>query len=126
MSTNYYLFTSDKSIINKYKLSCVDEMYTHNKTVLKGYEVHIAKTAGGWVPLFQSHTHINTKQDMLQLLQEPDILLFNEYGKEIQIKEFIEQVVEYKKTDKDESHIHPGHGTFMSEDGLEFQVYDFV
>lgn len=125
MSTNYYLCTKDKSIIDKYGLNYTEEEHFHEDNT-SYYEIHIAKTAGGWVPLFQSHTHINTKQNVLQLLQEPNILLYNEYSREIHIKEFIEQVVEYKKTDKDNSHIHPGHGTFMSEDGLEFQVYDFV
>ena len=101
MSTNYYILTKDKSIIEKYGLT-----YELTDTPDWGYIVHIAKRSCGWRPLFQGHENINNIDDIYKLINEPTVTILDEYDKVLSTKEFEKEVIEWSKDDKEAlSHI---------------------
>ena len=52
MGTNFYMMTSDKEAANEW----FEDSYELTDYPQWGYSIHIAKTSGGWKPLFQSTT----------------------------------------------------------------------
>jgi hypothetical protein len=101
MSTNYYILTKDKSIIEKYELS-----YELTDTPDWGYISHIAKRSCGWKPLFQGHGKINRIDDIYNLINEPTVIILDEYDKALSPKEFEKEVIQWSKNDKEAlSHI---------------------
>ena len=77
MSTNYYVLTRDKSLLDKYHL-----IYELTDTPDWGYKIHICQTAFKVVPLYQAHKGIRTLSEMKAFLSEPNIRILDEYGKE--------------------------------------------
>ena len=101
MSTNYYILTKDKSIIEKYGLT-----YELTDTPDWGYIIHIAKRSCGWKPLFQSHSKINCIDDIYNIINEPTVTILDEYDKALSPKEFEKEVIQWSANDKEAlSHI---------------------
>lgn len=60
------------------------------------YEIHLAKTSGGWKTLYQAHkTAYESVEGLLDLLNknEKSTTLYDEYGKTYTIEEFYNRVV---------------------------------
>ena len=101
MSTNYYILTKDKSIIEKYGLT-----YELTDSPDWGYKVHIAKRSHGWKPLFQGHKNINSIDDIYKLINESTVTILDEYDRIQTVEEFEKEVIEWFKDDKEAlSHI---------------------
>ena len=60
MGTNFYMMTSDKEAANEW----FEDNYELTDYPQWGYSIHIAKTSGGWKPLFQEHSRIHSVNDI--------------------------------------------------------------
>lgn len=92
MGTNFYLITRNKTMAQKYapySYELTDEPYF-------GYEVHIAKTSGGWLPLFQGHKDgINSVREYKAAYDTGEFDIVDEYGDFYNWEEFTERVLKF-------------------------------
>ena len=151
MGTNFYLSTKNKDVRDKY----FGYDYELTDTPEWGYQIHIAKTSGGWLPLFQKHECIQSVKDIKKLYDAGEFILYDEYGEIYNWPEFEDRVlrfnggikggipVEIIKQDKSSpfydkdmpdhipvSHFEYGNGKHAhmyskDEDGYEFMEGDF-
>lgn len=87
MGTNFYLITKNKSIaeqIGDFELTDTPDW---------GYEVHIGKRSGGWLPLFQSHRGIKSVKDIEKWCELPEITIINEYDEEFTWEQLKEELI---------------------------------
>lgn len=91
MGTNFYFFTNDKSIAKKY----ASDKYTLTDTPEFGYEIHIAKTSCGWLPLFQYRETMPSVKAMKEAYDTGKFKIYDEYNKEYNWKEFDERVLKF-------------------------------
>ena len=87
MGTNFYLLTKNKSIAEKIG----DFELTDNPDW--GYEIHIGKRSGGWLPLFQSHPGIKSVKDIEHYCTMPDVKIYDEYGMELTWEQLKEELI---------------------------------
>lgn len=90
MGTNFFLFTKDKSICEKLGLN-----YSLTDIPDFGYEIHIAKTSCGWLPLFQAHSGIRSLQDLKRIYASGKFKIFDEYWKCYDWYNFSKRVIEW-------------------------------
>lgn len=91
MGTNFYLATKSKEIRDKYfgwKYEIVDEPDW-------GYEIHIAKTSCGWLPLFQMHDCFKSIRQLKELYDTGEFIIYDEYHKIYNWEEFDERVLKF-------------------------------
>ena len=120
MSTNYYVLTKDKSIIEKYGL-----IYELTDTPDWGYIIHIAKRSCGWKPLFQAHSKINCIDDIYNIINEPTITILDEYDKALSPKEFEKEVIGWSKDDKEAlSHIEEVQKDILKNGNRSYYYFD--
>lgn len=101
MSTNYFAYIKDKSVCEKYGLT-----YELTDEPDWGYKTHIAKRSAGWKPLFQSHSKVNNIDDVISLINEPTVTIYNEYLEPLTVEEFTSEVIEWGNDEKNtKSHI---------------------
>lgn len=87
MGTNFYLMTRNKSIaeqIGDFELTDTPDW---------GYEIHIGKRSGGWLPLFQSHPGIKSVKDYEHYCTMPDVCIYNEYYEEFTWEQLKEELI---------------------------------
>lgn len=103
MGTNFYLLTKSKEkrdkwfVCGEYELTDIPDW---------GYEVHIAKTSGGWLPLFEAHEKVKSVRTIKRLYDEGEFHIFDEYGEEYDWDGFEKRVLEFSRDDADAiSHI---------------------
>lgn len=88
-----------------------------------GYEVHVAKTSGGWLPLFQGHKRINSVALMKQAYEDiPDCKIVDEYGTCYDWAGFKSRVLDFNKElpetgDLDDCSAGSAISHFLYEDG---------
>jgi hypothetical protein len=123
MGTNFYMFTNDKEIKKKYFPESTTQLVDEPEF---GYEIHIAKTSCGWLPLFQAHQNIKSVKDYICLLHYCGVKIYDEYGKEYDWIEFEERVVNWNKDNPEAiSHFTYENGKYAShyfkdDEGFEF------
>lgn len=92
MGTNFYFKTKVKEFAKRfadYEIS--DEPDFH-------YEIHLAKTSAGWLPLFQAHKGIiNSVEDIEYLYKENyrKVSIVDEYGEKYTWSEFKTRVIDF-------------------------------
>ena len=92
MGTNFYLQTANKEIANEY----FSYNYELTDNTTWGYEIHIAKTSCGWLPLFQSHKNvINSVSDIKKLYDTGEFIIKDEYGDIYDWEYFTERVLNH-------------------------------
>ena len=151
MGTNFYMSTNNKDVRDKY----FGYDYEIVDTPDWGYEIHIAKTSGGWLPLFQSHDCFNSIKGLKELYNTGHFVIYDEYNQVYDWPAFEERVIKwnggvdgaipktYHKVNKDDmfydpdmpgytpvSHFTYGNGKyaylyFKDSDGFEFCGHDF-
>ena len=87
MGTNFYLMTKNKSIaeqIGDFELTDTPDW---------GYEIHIGKRSGGWLPLFQSHPGIKSVKDIEKYCTMPEVRIYNEYNEEFTWEQLKEELI---------------------------------
>ena len=96
MGTNFYLMTKSKELKEKY--------FGYNceltDTPFWGYQIHIAKTSAGWLPLFQKHNCIQSVKD-IEKLYFKGFLICDEYGTSYGWEEFTKRVLQHNGGIKD-------------------------
>ena len=93
MSTNYYMMTTNKELVNKYfdgEYEIVDDPYL-------GYQIHIGKRSLGWRPLFEAHENAyDSVSEMLEFITiHPEIHILDEYGKSLSITQLKEELIDW-------------------------------
>ena len=92
MGTNFYLITRNKMMAQQYapySYELTDEPYF-------GYEIHIAKTSSGWLPLFQGHKDgINSVREYKSAYETNEFEIVDEYGNVYNWDEFTERVLRF-------------------------------
>lgn len=128
MGTNFYFHTKEKPVRDKwfdygeYELTDFPEF---------GYLIHLAKTSGGWVPLFQSHKKINSVADMKRVYDDGGFRIVDEYGDEYDWPAFEKRVIDFGDGwDDAYSHLEYENGRyrhmyFKDADGYEFTRREF-
>jgi len=91
MGTNFYFFTKDKSAVEKY--ACNE--YELTDTPEFGYEIHIAKTSCGWLPLFQYRETMPSVKAMKTAYDTDKLKIIDEYRREYTWTEFDERVLKF-------------------------------
>ena len=87
MGTNFYFLTKNKFIaeqIGDFELTDTPDW---------GYEIHIGKRSGGWLPLFQSHPGIKSVKDIEKFCTMPEVRIYNEYNEEFTWEQLKEELV---------------------------------
>lgn len=90
-------------------------------------ELHIGKSSFGWTFTFQAHEDevtIKSYKEWLEFLSNKEIKIFDEYGKEISLKEFKEMIENKTKEKHNHAKEYP-EGSFLDEDGNSFSWGDF-
>lgn len=151
MGTNFYLATDNKDVRNQYfgyDYQIVDEPNW-------GYEIHIAKTSAGWLPLFQKHNCFRSVKELKELYETGFFIIYDEYNTIYDWAAFEDRVIKwnggvdgaisktYHKIDKNErfydpdmpnytpvSHFTYGNGKyahmyFKDPEGFEFTNGEF-
>lgn len=151
MGTNFYLFTKNKEMAQKY----APYSYSLTDEPDFGYEIHIAKTSCGWLPLFQAHKNLISVQDFKVAYDTGEFKIFDEYGDEYDWEGFDERVLKFnggvcgveprKKIEQPAdprwydsnmpeyfpiSHFEYGHGQYVDDyykdaEGYEFTTHEF-
>ena len=92
MSTNFYMITKNKEMVLKYapySYELTDEPYF-------GYEIHVAKTSCGWLPLFQGHADgINSVAEYKEAYNTGWFRIFDEYNTEYNWDAFEDRVLKF-------------------------------
>lgn len=151
MGTNFYLGTANKEIAEKY----FGFNYELTDFPAWGYEIHIAKTSCGWLPLFEAHDCFKSIKQLKKLYDTGSFIIYDEYGDIYNWEEFDKRVlkfnggvkcamprIEYKQDPNDKfydphapkylpiSHFDYAYGThaadyFKDEQGYEFTIHQF-
>lgn len=138
MGTNFYMMTADKDAAIEW--FCGD--YTLTDLPQWGYEIHIAKTSGGWKPLFQSHKRIHSINDLKIIYGTGKFIIYDEYGEIYNWDEFKKRVIDWNKNNPNACvHINPDRSIpnfneiygsnyddsreFLSADGYDFCDCEF-
>lgn len=92
MSTNFYMITKNKEQAQRYapySYELTDEPYF-------GYEIHIAKTSAGWLPLFQAHKNgIDSVAEYKNAYDTGEFRIYDEYGCEYNWNAFDARVLKH-------------------------------
>ena len=92
MGTNFYLHTTDKSIVQQY----APYSYELTDEPEFGYVIHIAKTSSGWLPLFQGHDHgINSVAGYKAAYDTGKFKIYDEYGVQYDWDSFDDRVLKF-------------------------------
>ena len=132
MGTNFYMMTSDKEAANEW----FEDSYELTDYPQWGYSIHVAKTSGGWKPLFQEHSRIHSVNDIKIIMSTGKFSIYDEYGTVYTWNEFVKRVVDWNKDNPTAyTHVHPDRtmpnfhqiygrcypdDDFISADGYEF------
>ena len=89
MGTNFYMMTSDKEAANEW----FEDSYELTDYPQWGYSIHIAKTSGGWKPLFQEHNRIHSVNDIKLIMSTGKFSIYDEYGTIYTWNEFVKRLL---------------------------------
>ena len=92
MGTNFYMITKNKTMASLY----APYSYELTDTPYFGYEIHIAKTSCGWLPLFQGHKDgINSVSEYKAAYETGEFDIVDEYGTSYNWDEFEDRVLKF-------------------------------
>lgn len=121
MGTNFYLATKEKSVRDKYfgyAYDLTDEPDWY-------YEIHIAKTSAGWLPLFQAHDCFKSVKELEQLYKTGSFVIYDEYLQYYNWDEFVDRVVKhnggYKGAIPRERIVQDVHSYFYDKNAPEYR-----
>ena len=92
MGTNFYFLTKDKKLAE----SLAPGGYELTDVPFFGYEIHLAKTSCGWLPLFQGYKGgMESVSDMKDAYNKGGLQIFDEYQKEYSWEDFVQRVLNH-------------------------------
>ena len=91
MGTNFYISTNNKEVRDKYF------GYNYELTDMPdwGYQIHIAKTSMGWLPLFQCHDCFKSIKELKELYNTGHFIIYDEYGETYDWDQFDKRVLKH-------------------------------
>ena len=92
MGKNFYLWTSDKNACNEY---FSPHEYSVTDMPALGYQIHIAKTSMGWLPLFEAHRGMESVKDLEAIFKTGNFKIYDEDGRRYCWDEFTERVLKH-------------------------------
>lgn len=95
MGTNFYFYTKSKETADRMGPKAEVTDYPEF-----GYEIHIAKTSCGWLPLFEAHRDIRSVKDLRQFYienkgRDNTLTILDEYETTYDWHEFKKRVIEF-------------------------------
>lgn len=91
MGTNYFFFTRNKEVVLKY----FGRSYELVDIPEFGYEIHVAKTSSGWLPLFQAYHNCRSVEDLLTAYKSGEFRIYDEYGEDLSWEDFVKTVLSH-------------------------------
>ena len=92
MGTNFYLMTKNKELAQHH----APYSYKLTDTPYFGYEIHIAKTSYGWLPLFNGHKDgINSVAEYKAAYEFGGFEIYDEYGTQYNWEAFDDRVLKF-------------------------------
>ena len=91
MGNNFYLACTERETCEKYS----GYNYELTDVPFGAYEIHIAKTSMGWLPLFQAHECFHSIKELKALYETGNFHITDEYGTEYNWDEFDERVLKF-------------------------------
>ena len=92
MGTNYYLFTKNKKVAQKY----APYSYICTDTPRLGYKIHIGKCSMGWLPLFEAHLNgIRSITEYKTAYDTGKFKIYDEYNRKYNWEQFKETVLKH-------------------------------
>ena len=91
MGTNFYMMTKNKEKRDKY----FGWNYELTDTPDWGYQIHIAKTSCGWLPLFEAHDSIESVKQLKEVYHSGEFIISDEYGTTYNWSEFDKRVLQF-------------------------------
>lgn len=92
MGTNFYMITRNKELAQRYapySYELTDEPYF-------GYQVHVAKTSCGWLPIFQGHKRgIKSVAEYKVAYESGGFEIYDEYGTQYNWDAFDDRVLKF-------------------------------
>lgn len=130
MGTNFYLFTNDRDKRMQWfgEISTIDCL-TDSPDF--GYKIHIAKTSGGWQPLFEAHCRIRSVRDIKSAVTA-GFKILDEYGDAYTWPEFEKRVIRFAEhMPNAQSHLEYEGGRYRNDyfkdsEGCEFSTREFL
>ena len=92
MGTNFYMMTRNKELAQK----CAPYSYDVTDFPYFGYEIHVAKTSAGWLPLFQAHPNgIQSVREYKATYETGEVDVVDEYGNFYDWDAFTDRVLKF-------------------------------
>lgn len=92
MGTNFYMITKNKKMAERY----APYSYELTDAPYFGYEIHVAKTSCGWLPIFQGHQNgINSVREYKAAYETGEFEITDEYGTVYTWEEFDKRVLKF-------------------------------
>jgi hypothetical protein len=92
MGCNYYFFTKNKKAAQKY----APYSYSLVDTPDFGYEIHVGKCSGGWLPIFEAHQDgIRSIKEYKEAYDTGEFKIYDEYLREYDWDKFVEDVLKH-------------------------------
>lgn len=108
MGTNFYLMSRNKELMqthfaSKSEWGVFDEEYSIVDEPYLGYECHLNKLSGGWLPLFQRHKAFQTFNQLKDFYEEhkEEIDIYDEYGKRYSWDKYFDRVYKHSLREKE-------------------------
>lgn len=91
MGTNFYFHTKNKAIAERYA-GCEYKLTDEPDWA---YEIHVAKTSCGWLPLFQYRDTMPSVQAIKEAYNTGEFKIYDQYNEEYNWEEFTERVLNF-------------------------------
>lgn len=92
LGTNFYFFSKDKDAVKKY----IGSDYELTDEPELGYEIHIGKRSGGWLPLFQYRETMSSVEKIKDVYNTGKFAIYDEYwDKEYTWNEFEDALINW-------------------------------
>lgn len=126
MGTNYYMINKKiKETIDKEysRENCMEDL---NPLLVDKNSFHLGKSSAGWKILLRSNPFMaNCFKAWKYILRQGKYEIYDEYGRNIEIEDFIE-LVEYKQANpQNKSHKGLGFDLDIDDEGYEFDISNF-
>lgn len=124
MGRKYYFFTKKKNDAIRF----FPDTYLLVDEPDFGYLIYIAKTSGGWKPLFQEHASIKCVRDIKNVFLNGEFVIFDEYfDKPLIWEEFEKNVIGWQNDNpKAKSHVDSDRERGISFFHCDNEGFDFI
>ncbi len=100
--------------------------YKHCASCKRYEEIHIGKSSSGWQFMFHATLDIKNYQDWITFLSKDGVKIYEEFSKEVSLKDFKELVKEKQIAICDNhAEIYKEQGNYVDKEGYSMSPYEF-